>query len=163
MLPQAKSCLKSPAPNNTRSRAPRGFTILEMMIALVVLGVSLIGMAQLLGVALQQNYFARFNTVAAEMARGKLEELKARYDAQLSTGVASSSLVAGQHGPETITIGDTSGGKVGLQVVAVTWSVVDLAGFQKRVTVTVKPQNVLAPEAGTMKRKTVTMTGLFAP
>lgn len=150
----------------TESQQPRrqsGFSLIEMMISLLVISIGLMGTAQLLGIALQQNHFARFNTTAVEVARGKIEELKAGFDAGLSQGAFSSDLTAGSHGPTVITVGQPDNPALAPQVLEVTWQVTDLADRQKSVTVTVRPEGVSSPETGTMVRKTITMTGLFAP
>ena len=154
--------------NDTRTKAERGckqggFSLIEVMIALLVVAVGLMGMAQLLGIALQQNHFARFNTTAVEVARGKIEELKAGFDTGLSLGVFSSDLTAGNHGPMVITVGQPNNPELPPQALEVTWEVTDMADQQKKVTVTVRPEGVSSPETSTMVRKTIRMTGLFAP
>lgn len=153
----------NPRTESAQGRGQIGFSLIEMMISLLVVTIGLMGMAQLLGIALQQNHFARFNTTAVEIARGKIEELKANFDTGLSLGVSSSDLRAGDHGPVVITVGQTGNPELPPQSLAVTWQVVDMAEEQKRVTVTVRPQGVSSPETNSLVRKTIRMTGLFAP
>ncbi len=151
---------RGPHRPKSAGRRESGFSIVELMVAMTVLAVSLMGLAQLLGVAIQQNSFASYNTVAVELARGKLEHLKASYDSEVASGQASPELTAGNHGPEVMILG-ASGQQRGY---ALTWQVTHLAGQQRRVTIQVKPQGISSPETQTATTaKTVNMTGQFAP
>ncbi len=146
-----------------RRPGERGFTVLEMMIAMAVLGITLIGMAQLLGLAVEASYFSRFNVSASQVARGHLETLKARYDAQLTSGASASDLAPGLHGPETITVGEEENAELSSVSFSIVWEVTDLGGVEKLLSVTVKPLGVDDPETAGLKRKTVTMSALLAP
>ncbi len=145
-----------------RARRADGFSVLEMMIAMSLIAVGLMGMGQLMMVAIEQNDYARYNTVGIQLARGKIEELKAAYDAEVATGQTVTDMSAGTHGPETITPSGTGGEAP--RSYAVTWQVQDLGSQRRRVTVQVRPSGMSSPETQTPNRaKTITMTGLFTP
>lgn len=60
------------------SRA-RAFTLLEVLVALTVLSMGLMAVADLAGTALRQHGYARDVTVATALARGKMAELEESY------------------------------------------------------------------------------------
>ena len=60
------------------SRA-RAFTLLEVLVALTVLSMGLMAVADLAGTALRQHGYARDVTVATALARGKMAELEEAY------------------------------------------------------------------------------------
>ena len=140
-----------------KRRKDSGFNLLELMIALAVLAIALIGMAQLLAIAIQQNSFSRYNSVGVELARGKLEELKATYNLEMTSGQSASDMSVGSHGPEVVVLD-------GSRAFALTWNVTDLGGGQRGVSVAVRPNGVSNPEASIPTRgKTITMTGVLTP
>ena len=63
-----------------RVRASGGFTLLEVMVALVVLAGSLMAVADLSGNALRNYGYARDLSVATLLARGKMAELEEKYE-----------------------------------------------------------------------------------
>lgn len=114
-----------------------GFSILETLIAATVLGVSLLGMAQLVGLAVQQDGFARYSTAAISIARSKVEELKANYNQQISSGTPASSLTDGSHGPEYRVVQSGSEDSANRSL-SVSWTV-STSGLQKDIVVSVIP------------------------
>ncbi len=58
----------------------RGFTLLEVLVALAVLAFGLMAVSDLAGTALAQHGYARDLTVATELARGKMAELEEAYE-----------------------------------------------------------------------------------
>lgn len=54
----------------------KGFTLIELMIAVVVLGVALLALAQMQISAMNANFSARDMTVATTLAQDKIEELE---------------------------------------------------------------------------------------
>jgi len=64
----------------------RGFTLIEMMITLVILSVSLLALAALMGVTIRNNSNGGHVTEATTSAQDKLEELKAGGWKSLSGG-----------------------------------------------------------------------------
>ncbi len=63
-----------------RRAGARGFTLLEVMVALAVLAGSLMAVAELSGNALRNFAYARDLSVATLLARGKIVELQEKYD-----------------------------------------------------------------------------------
>ena len=63
-----------------RRAGTRGFTLLEVMVALAVLAGSLMAVAELSGNALRNFVYARDLSVATLLARGKIVELQEKYD-----------------------------------------------------------------------------------
>ncbi len=63
-------------------RARRGFTLLEVMVALAVLAGALMAVAELSGTALRNYGYARDLTVATLLARGKMAEVEEKYEDQ---------------------------------------------------------------------------------
>lgn len=62
---------KGPFPDSQK-----GFTLLEVLVAIVILSVALLGMATLTGSIVHYNQFASEITGAATLAQDKMEELK---------------------------------------------------------------------------------------
>jgi type IV pilus assembly protein PilV len=54
----------------------KGFTLLEVMIALVILAVGLLGLASLQIMAIKSNSYGQQMTVASTMAQNQLEQLR---------------------------------------------------------------------------------------
>lgn len=122
----------------------KGFTLLECMIALVILSISCLAMAQLMGVATRQNAFARYNTMAIEVAQMKLEELRTKYHNELETETPDTDLTAGSHpagspGYQLVTLDEPTYSNMGDSSFQVTWTVT-VVGEQRTITVTVDPQ-----------------------
>jgi prepilin-type N-terminal cleavage/methylation domain-containing protein len=61
----------------TAPAAGRGFTLLEVLLAMVVLGIAIVGIAQGFAIGLRANVIARDTTTAMSLARIKLAELDA--------------------------------------------------------------------------------------
>lgn len=105
--------------------------MLETLMAILVMAAGLLVLAQLVGVAIQNNARARSGSVAIAVAQGQLEMLKAQYYRQLNTGVPEADLAAtgdGQyHTVAPLQLGD--------RLFRVRWSVQDSAGARKTVTV----------------------------
>ncbi|GEJ55598.1 prepilin-type N-terminal cleavage/methylation domain-containing protein [Anaeromyxobacter diazotrophicus] len=60
----------------------RGFTLLEVMVALALLAAALVAVADLCGNALRNHAYARDLSAATLLARGKLAELEQKYEDQ---------------------------------------------------------------------------------
>jgi len=63
---------------NSRGSAREGFTLLEVLVAMAIFSVAILGLAIGATSILRANQTSYFNTVAANLAQDKLEELKAR-------------------------------------------------------------------------------------
>lgn len=60
----------------------RGFSLIEVLVALIVLSVALLALASLMGVVTRNNAYGSHLTEATTFAQGKLEELRvSRWDA----------------------------------------------------------------------------------
>jgi prepilin-type N-terminal cleavage/methylation domain-containing protein len=135
-----------------------GFTVLETLIALTVLAIALLGLAQLVGISINQNAFARHNTVGIQLAQERLEQLRAQYNRELETGVSAATLASGSHGPVTVTL--PASDRTGQQdrEFLVSWTVGNAGGTRKSVSVTVTARNQNA-----LQNKTITLNSLFSP
>jgi len=135
---------------------------MEMMIAMTVMTISLMGLAQLMTAAFQQNAFARYNTMAVEVVHKKFEQLRTRYSNELETATTDSNLTAGSHpsgspGYETVTLtAPTNSAMADIQF-QVSWAVA-VSGNEKTVTVTVDPML-----ANGRISQTLTASTIFAP
>ena len=59
------------------SRGPKGFTLIEILVALVILSICLLGMAGLMTMTTKNNSYGGHLTEAATLAQDKLEQLRA--------------------------------------------------------------------------------------
>lgn len=136
----------------------KGFTLIEAFMAVVILTVSLLSLAQLMVVSLEHFEFAKYDTKAVRVAQSKMEELKALYGWQIDSGNLSPKLETGSHGPELV-VPAAPGGSTGEPTnFWVTWQVDDLGKGQKGIAVTVRPP-VLNPRLNEL----VTINSVFAP
>ncbi|MGH9340716.1 MAG: prepilin-type N-terminal cleavage/methylation domain-containing protein [Acidobacteriota bacterium] len=136
----------------------KGFTLLETAIAISILAIALMGLAHLLALALHQNSFARYNSVAVNLAQAKLEELRTTYNSDLENETSSQSVTAGSHGPETVTVTSPDYTNQADWQFLVSWEVADSGQSQKSVTVSVNPQN-----QNQLESKTIAVTSHFSP
>lgn len=67
------------------SRGEKGFTLIEILIALVILTIALLGLANLLYTVIKGNTFSDKMTLAVTRAQGKIEQFKNTGYAALST------------------------------------------------------------------------------
>ena len=101
-----------------RRRDQKGFTLLEFLIAVMILSVALLGMGTLTGAMISYNKEAFDNTVAVALSQGKMEQLK---------NIPYGSLTDGTDTPQTPytrtwTIeDDTPGTNMKTLTVTVTW------------------------------------------
>ena len=120
-----------------------GFTLLEVMIALVILSVGLLGLAALQLVAVRSNSFSSEMTYATMIAQQQAEVLK-------NLAYTDGNLTSGSHA--------AMGSSKGVQY-TVTWNVTDdvPATNMKSVNVTVEWQSLRQGDAGqTAQQQTVT-------
>ena len=135
-----------------------GFTLIEAMIAMFILTVSLLALAQLMLVSLDKTQFANYDTKAVNLAQAKLEELRTAFGWQIESGGDSDLLATGPHGPETITLPARANTLQGIRSFQISWQVTDLASGRKSVAVTVTP---LA--ANPRQSQAITITTFLAP
>ncbi len=135
-----------------------GFTLLEVIVAIVVLTVALLGLAQMIMVSVEQYAFARWDTKATQVAQSKLENLKSLFSGEVETGVDDADLVTGDHGPEMVTLAAPSGTWGEPSDFWVRWQISDLTGGQKLIAITVTP-----PVPNPRQNETITVMSQFAP
>jgi len=135
-----------------------GFSLLEALIAMSLLTISLLALAQLMLVSLDKTEFAKYDTKAINLAQAKLEELRTQFGWEIQTGQSASELAAGSHGPETITFDLPENTIQGIRFFQVSWAVTDLASGQKTVSVSVSPQN-----GNPLQSETITVSTNLAP
>ena len=96
----------------------RGFSLIEMTIALLVLTFGLLTAAQLMSTALNSSSLARSKGTAAIAAQDKLEYLADLYRRNSS----ATDLAAGNHGPQQVEVVNPADGST-LNLYNVSWSV----------------------------------------
>lgn len=126
--------------------------------AIVILSISLLGLAQLMLIALEKHRFSEYTTKAVQVAEGKVEELRNLYNQEVATATAATDLTAGSHGPVTLTFDAPTGTAQGTRSFVVNWEVAALGSGQKQVTVTVRE-----PTTNVLETKTISMLAVFAP
>ena len=75
---------------NTSKRARRGFTLVELIIAIVILVVGVLGLASTAAVVMQQITASSMQTRAAMMGQSRLERLRSFPCANMTAGTATS-------------------------------------------------------------------------
>lgn len=119
----------------------RGFSLLEALFAILILGVSLLGLGHLMLVSMELNQAADYRTKATELAQAKLEELQALFTLQVSSGQSSGNLADGSHGPERVELAVPEDASQAQRSFLVDWEIVSMAGGLKGVTVEVRPES----------------------
>jgi prepilin-type N-terminal cleavage/methylation domain-containing protein len=100
----------------------RGFSLLEVTIALLLLASGLLAAGQLIFAAASSGSLARSKTVAAVAAQERIERLSALYDQNPS----ANELATGDHGPQqSITVNPIDGKP--LNVFNVYWSISEIS------------------------------------
>ena len=135
-----------------------GFSLIECMVALLVLTAGLLGLAQLFGLALHQAAYARNNSMLSAEAMERLEDLRSQYNYGLKAGAMPSNLSAGNHGPVTITLDGATGSNQGAVSFKISWTVTDGANKEKDLVVTAEAVSHKA-----LENRTIRLTGHFAP
>lgn len=113
-----------------------GFTIIEMLIACLVLLVGVLSVASMIGSSVTSNVFAKNDSVAAGLAERELERLKSLTFSSLADGTTNLTPVA-------LANNDREGFQATytLSVTIVTQGAVAPAPGVKRITVTARRQN----------------------
>ncbi len=128
---------------SAQSPASEGFTLIEMLIALVILTFGLLAAGQLLAAAMGSASLARSKGSAATAAQNRLEYLADLY----RQSPAASDLTVGSHGPIQSQVLNPINGRV-LNRFNISWTVATVSDpragktlFARQVTVTVTPIN----------------------
>ena len=134
----------------------KGFSLIESLIALAILAITMLGVVQLFAVAIRQNSFSRYNTMAISVAQQNLEYLQTEYNRELQNDVVAADLTAGNH-TRTVVLTQPTGSGTGDFSFDVSWTVTEI-GSTNLVKVTVSP--VVENEFQT---RDLEMTAVFAP
>jgi type IV pilus assembly protein PilV len=67
-------------------KKPKGFSLIEVLIALIILSISLLGLATLMATTIKYNSFGGHMTEAATFAQDRLEQLKTTTWEKLASG-----------------------------------------------------------------------------
>lgn len=135
-----------------------GFSLLEAVIALFILTVSLLSVAQLMILSLDKSEFAKSDTKAIQLAQAKAEELRQLYGRSVATSQSVADLSAGSHGPVTVILDSPEDRIQGQKNFQVSWTIQNLTAGQKAVSVTVAPA-IINPR----QSETITLTTRFSP
>jgi type II secretory pathway pseudopilin PulG len=148
-------------------RSAEGFTLIETMIAMLVVTFGLLAAGQMIYVSVASASLARSKGSAAVVAQSKLEELSALY----SSNPAAADLTDGAHGPQQVQIINPANNNSVLNRFSVSWTVNTvpdprpgwvLTAIQLSVTVTpVDAANNNNRSA--FLNKIVTVTAVFSP
>jgi type IV pilus modification protein PilV len=117
----------------------RGFSLIEALIALFILSVGLLSVAQLMMVSLDRSEAAKYDTKAVQLAQAKVEELRLLFGRSVDSGQTPEDLSAGSHGPITVELENPDDRIQNQRSFQVSWDVQELDAGQKTVVVTVTP------------------------
>jgi len=127
-------------------RTDAGFTLLEVLIAIVILAIGLLGLSALQLVAVKGNAYSSEMTYASMIARQKFEEFK-------SLAYNDTDLLPANN-PHTQTVTDSRGA-----VYTLTWNVADHASLVMRtITLDISWQNLRMGQSGDPTTVTVRFT-----
>jgi prepilin-type N-terminal cleavage/methylation domain-containing protein len=101
----------------SHTNTERGFSLIEVMIALIITVFGLLAAGQLLFVAASSHSLARSKGAAALIAQNKLEVLSDLYSREPS----NDDLSPGNHGPEEVTVINPNDGNI-LNCFRITWT-----------------------------------------
>ena len=142
-----------------------GFTLIEMLIALLILTFGLLAAGQLMYVAAASASLARSKSAAAMVAQNKLEYLADLFRQNAS----AADLTTGTHGPEQVQINNPLGGNA-LNRFNIAWTVSIVSDPRagkvlaaKQVTVTVTPLGAgTSVNSKRMLNKIISVTAIFS-
>lgn len=136
----------------------RGFSLIEALIALFILSVGLLSVAQLMMVSLDRSEAAKYDSKAIQLAQAKVEELRLLFGRSVDSGQTPPDLSTGSHGPITVELENPDNRIQNHRRFQVSWNVTDLDAGQKAVVVTVTPV-----AAGPYHTEIITLTTRLTP
>lgn len=165
-LPRRPRCIRHSAPPERSVASENGVTVVEMLVASLVLAIGIAGIATVFVASADSVSLARQQAVASDLAAGEVEIIRALPYEHVGISVSADGYVGMFDGRRTVTepsanrvepIGDTTQDGVDFEIRrSVTWeSIGDDAEGYKVVTVSVRWAAV-APE-----RSVTIQTGLF--
>ncbi len=156
----------TPLPQGEGARGRGGFTLIEVLIALTILAIGLLGVALMQVTSISGNTFSREMSVATELGQDMLEQLRTL---QYTSSTTDNALLGGNHPDNTdvadgLAVGvgnaniiDERGLTVGPLIYTRTWTVTDNtpAANMKAIDVTVS-----WTEKGAALPRSITITGV---
>ena len=154
--------------DGTKSNNQRGFTLIETIVAMVIITTGLLMLAHLMVVSIVMHESTESDIKSVQLAQAKMESLKAQFSNSIETGDTPYDLVAGSHGPEPMYIQSNDYQVYESQnylYFDVSWTIADLAGGQKQITLSVSPMSFqYGDETGAdTSVNPVTITSVIAP
>ncbi len=111
----------------------KGFTIVEMLVAITIMAIGLLSLAVLFPAGLRAAMVTRMNTQAMEYCQQKVEELRV-----VSFSDPFDQLTAGTHGPDSLPMDDTENVFVRTYEVSVDYPVTDMKKIEVSTTWTIR-------------------------
>ncbi len=121
------------------NRSQKGFSLVETIVAIVIITVGLVTLAHLMTVSIVLHERTESNLKSVQIAQGKMESLKAQFNSFVSSGDLPGDLSAGTHGPETVVIQTDETDTQNYLSFDVNWNIADMSGGIKQVTLSVNP------------------------
>lgn len=150
------------------NRNQEGFSLIETIVAIVIITVGLLTLAHLMTLSIMMHETTESDLKSVQLAQGKMESLKAQFNSFVASGDLPGDLSPGSHGPETVVIQTSDASTQNLLSFDVSWSIVDMSGGMKQVTLSVNPvavQSTVDGEYGYSVNSVnpVTLTSVLAP
>ncbi len=148
-----------------RNQRQKGFTLIETIVAIVVITTGLVMLAHLMVVSIALHEDTEAGVKSIELAQAKMESLKAQFNNSLLTGSLPGDLSTGSHGPITVGIQTDEQDTQNFLNFDLNWVVTDLAGGQKQIILSVSPVTSQAVSYGNSNQTVVpvTITSVLAP
>jgi prepilin-type N-terminal cleavage/methylation domain-containing protein len=142
----------------------RGFTLLETIVAVVILTTGLLMLAHLTVVGIDMHERTESDVKAIQLAQAKMESLKSQFSQTILGGQTPYELTEGIHGPETMMIQTTEYDTQNNLYFNVAWNITNLPRGKKQVTLSVQPMNYQGEyPTDTQSDETVSITSVLAP
>ena len=125
----------------TESCRQEGFTLIETIVAIIIITTGLLMLAQLMVVSINLHENTESDVKSIELAQAKMESLKAQFSHSLTTGTLPADLAPGSHGPETVMVQTSDYDTQNSIYFDLSWDITDLAGGQKQVTLSISPMS----------------------
>jgi len=103
-------------------KTAKGFSLIEIVIALLILAVCLLGLAGLMATTLRNTSFGGHLTEAATFAQDKLEQLRAAPWASILTGADTRTGSTGINYSRSWAVADTAGGDQRWITITINWA-----------------------------------------
>lgn len=150
------------------NRGQKGFSLIETIVAIVIITVGLLTLAHLMTVSIMMHETTESDLKSVQLAQGKMESLKAQFNSFMASGNLPADLSAGSHGPETVVIQTDETNTQNFLSFDVNWNIADMSGGMKQVTLSVNPVPYQSTGGGdgdysVSSVNPVTITSVLAP